>query len=101
MLVMCTEQRLTSGLPVYEEHVLDHGDQYKGMLVGDVKHGLGVYVFVNGDMYEGEFQNDGMFGHGCYTFASDGRYEGQVCVISGSAWAFCTTTVAPLQACGC
>lgn len=69
------------GFAVYEEHILDQGDQYKGMLVGDVKHGLGAYIFTNGDMYEGEFRNDDMCGYGSYTFSSDGRYEGQVCII--------------------
>lgn len=73
------------GDAVYEEHVLDQGDQYKGMLVGDVKHGLGAYIFTNGDMYEGEFQNDDMCGYGSYTFSSDGRYEGQVCILEPTA----------------
>ncbi len=78
MGIDCHGYEVPACAAVYEEHVLDYGDRYKGMLIGDAKHGDGAYFFANGDAYEGEFQNDSMCGLGCYIFAGDGRYEGQV-----------------------
>ena len=54
------------------------GNKYDGNWEEDVRHGKGILYFVSGDKYEGDFYKGHMQGKGiCFLGKSGDRYEGE------------------------
>ena len=57
----------------------NYGDdsKYLGQLLGQDRHGRGIYYYPTGDIYAGEWEGSTFQGSGTYIFASGERYEGE------------------------
>ena len=60
-----------------EEITLGDGEYYRGQVKDEIRHGKGIYTWLNGDHYEGEWKDGFQHGKGIHTWLNGDRYEGE------------------------